>query len=261
MGSRIIVDCREVDFSYGPVKVLQGVKFRLHERETLCVVGPNGGGKSTLLKLLLGLLQPERGEVRILGERPNRARRKVGYMPQYIQVDPLFPIDVEGIVRMGRLSSGGWGFPSRKDRLAAERALEEVNLLEYRREAWVNLSGGMKQRVLIARALVNDPELLLLDEPTAMVDAHVEAKLLQHLKSLHDRMTIILVSHDAAFVSGLVDEVLCVNRTAHLHPLEEVDDHAMSHLYGEPVQSVRHERDLEVGDGMADEGEGGTGPR
>ena len=244
MAGEWVIECREVDLSFGPVKVLEKVSFTLPERETLCVVGPNGGGKSTLLKVLLGLLRPQSGEVRILGESPSRARRRVGYMPQYIQIDPLFPIDIEGIVRMGRLEAGGWGFYSREDRKAAERALEEVNLLEYRREPWINLSGGMKQRVLIARALVNNPELLLLDEPTAMVDAHVEAKLLEHLKALHDRMTIVLVSHDASFVSGLVDEVLCINRTAHLHPLEAVDDPAMSHLYGEPVKSVQHEHDL-----------------
>jgi zinc transport system ATP-binding protein len=121
----------------------------------------------------------------------------------------------------------------------------------------VDLSGGMKQRVLIARALVNDPELLLLDEPTAMVDAHIEARLLEHLKSLHNRMTILLVSHDATFVSGLVDEVLCVNRTAERHPLEQVDDQSVKQLYGESVQAVRHDHHLHHGHGHAHGGKSG----
>lgn len=239
-----VIECRGVTVRFGPVTVLEDVSFTVPGRETLCVVGPNGGGKSTLLKVLIGLIKPQRGHVRVLGTNPARARLKVGYMPQHVQIDPLFPIDVEGIVRMGRLRPSGWGFYSRDDRIAAERALEEVGLLDYRHEAYINLSGGMKQRVLIARALVNEPELLLLDEPTAMVDAHVEAKLLEQLRSLHDRMTILLVSHDAAFVSGLVDEVLCINRTADMHPLEKVEDQAVQRLYGGNVRAVVHGRHL-----------------
>jgi zinc transport system ATP-binding protein len=235
-----VIECRDIVVRYGPVTVLDRVSFSVPERTTLCVVGPNGGGKSTLLKVLLGLIKPQAGSVSVLGMEPRRARLRVGYMPQHVEIDPLFPIDVEGIVRMGRLRAGGLGFYSREDRKATRRALEEVDLWEQRREAFINLSGGMKQRVLIARALVNDPELLLLDEPTAMVDAHVEARLLEHLKSLHDRMTILLVSHDAAFVSGLVDKVLCVNRSAELHPLAKVGDRAIERLYGGPVQAVLH---------------------
>jgi zinc transport system ATP-binding protein len=237
---RTVIQCEGVEVRYGPVTVLQGITFEVPERKTLCVVGPNGGGKSTLLKVLLGLVRPQAGQVRILGDDPRQSRHKVGYMPQYVQIDPLFPIDVEGIVRMGRLRSSGWGFYDKEDRTATQRALEEVGLWEQRREPFINLSGGMKQRVLIARALVNDPEILLLDEPTAMVDAHIEAKLLEHLKTLHNRMTILLVSHDAAFVSNLVDEVLCVNRTAEVHPVEKVEDKALEHLYGGPVQAVLH---------------------
>ena len=205
------------------------------------MVGPNGGGKSTLLKVLLGLVKPQAGEVRVLGMEPRKARLRIGYMPQYVQIDPLFPIDVEGIVRMGCLRGNGFGFYDKADRKATQRALEEVGLWDKRGESFVNLSGGMKQRVLIARALVNDPQILLLDEPTAMVDAHIEAKLLEHLKALHNRMTVLLVSHDASFVSGLVDEVLCVNRTAEIHPVERVKDKEIEKLYGGTVQAVLHD--------------------
>lgn len=249
-----VIECRDVHLSFGALKVLEGISFTVSGQETLCVVGPNGGGKSTLLKVLLGLLKPQQGQVRVLGLEPRKARSRVGYMPQHIEIDPLFPIDVEGIVRMGRLKPRGMGFYSRGDRLAVVKAIEEVGLQDQRREAWINLSGGMKQRVLIARALVNEPDLLLLDEPTAMVDAHIEAKLLEHLKSLHDRMTILLVSHDAAFVSGLVDEVLCVNRTAALHPLKDVDAQTMQHLYGEAVQTVDHRHSPGPGCSQPDEG-------
>lgn len=242
-----VIECRDVNVRFGSLTVLENLTFDVPERETLCIVGPNGGGKSTLLKVLMGLVRPHSGEVRVLGMEPEKARTRVGYMPQYVQIDPLFPIDVEGIVRMGRLRNSGLGLYNREDRAATQRALEEVSLWEYRREAYRNLSGGMKQRVLIARALVDDPQLLLLDEPTAMVDAHIEAKLLEHLKSLHDRMTILLVSHDATFVSGLVDEVLCVNRTAELHPIRSVKDADIQRLYGEPVKAVLHDCHLDHG--------------
>ncbi|NDV63176.1 ABC transporter ATP-binding protein [Puniceicoccales bacterium CK1056] len=247
MSSEPVIHCRDVVVRYGPVTVLDHVSFDVPERKTICLVGPNGGGKSTLLKVLLGLVKPQSGTVKVLGEDPRKARLQVGYMPQHVQIDSMFPIDVEGIVRMGRLRHGGFGFYTKEDNAATERALEEVNLLDYRRETYINLSGGMKQRVLIARALVNNPQLLLLDEPTAMVDAHIEAKLLEHLKSLHNRMTIILVTHDASFVSGLVDEVLCINRTAEYHPLEKVEDRAVQRLYGESVKAVRHDHHLPHG--------------
>lgn len=240
MSREPVIACEGVSVRYGSNLVLDQISFSVAERTTLCVVGPNGGGKSTLLKVLLGLVKPEAGRVRVLGMEPRRARLRVGYMPQYVQIDPLFPIDVEGIVRMGRLRSSGFGFFKREDHAATQRALEEVGLWEKRREAFINLSGGMKQRVLIARALAAEPEVLLLDEPTAMVDAHIEAKLLEHLKTLHDRMTIVLVSHDATFVSNLVDTVLCVNRTAEQHPVVRVEDAGVEKLYGSPVQAVLH---------------------
>lgn len=256
MSDRNVIECRDVVLRYGPVTVLDGVTFTIPERETLCVVGPNGGGKSTLLKVLLGLVKPQSGHVQVLGKEPARAREQVGYMPQYIQIDPLFPIDVEGIVCMGRLKGNRFGFYSREDRAATQRALEEVGLWEHRKEAFMNLSGGMKQRVLIARALVNDPELLLLDEPTAMVDAHIEARLLEHLQELHKRMTILLVSHDASFVANLVDEVLCINRTAELHPVGRVAGEAVQDLYGEPVKAVLHDHGHGKCDCHPDHGKG-----
>lgn len=240
MGNPPVIVCNNVNVQFGRTTVLEDITFTVPGRETLCVVGPNGGGKSTLLRVLLGLKDIRSGEVRILGQPPRAARMRMGYMPQYFSIDPMFPIDVEGIVLMGRLQARGTGLFTRSDRSAAEKALEEVGLLAHRKERFMALSGGMKQRVLIARALVNDPEILLLDEPTAMVDAHIEAKLLGQLRELHRKMTILLVSHDAAFVSSLVDEVLCVNRTAVMHQLKRVEDDALRRLYGEDVQAVIH---------------------
>jgi zinc transport system ATP-binding protein len=243
----VLVKLEKCHFSYGSVKVLQNVNFSVGPRKIVCIVGPNGGGKSTLLKLILGLERPESGKIEVLGKSPKRAREQVGYMPQQVNFDPLFPISVEEIVRMGRLNGNGIGFSRKADRLATDRTLEDLGLSEYRNSRYMQLSGGLKQRVLIARALVNDPKLLLLDEPTAMVDAHIEARLLEHLKQLHDRMTILLVSHDVSFVSGLVDEVVCVNRDVAVHPVEAVSDHFIHELYGEKMQSVDHDHDCREG--------------
>lgn len=243
-----VIECRKATVRYGELTVLEEVNVVVERRQTLCLVGPNGGGKSTFLKLILGMVRPQRGSVRVFGRAPWRVRQRIGYMPQGVQFDPLFPIEVESIVRMGRINGFRSGPARREDRLATERVLEEMELLPYRRERFAHLSGGMKQRVLIARALVGEPELLLLDEPTAMVDAHSEARLLERLRKLHEELTLVMVSHDTAFVSALVDEVLCVNRTALLHPLETVRDASIESLYGGPMRAVVHKHALSTGE-------------
>jgi zinc transport system ATP-binding protein len=234
------VSLRGVTFRFFRPPVLEAVDLDLPARAISCLVGPNGGGKSTLLKLILGLLQPESGTLRVLGTTPRRARARVGYMPQQVQFDPRFPVTVEAIVGMGRLRGNLPSWPARGDRRIIERVLDEVELLPHRREPYSSLSGGQKQRVLIARALAVEPELLLLDEPTAMVDAHIEAHLLGKLRELHRRMTIVLVSHDVAFVAGLVENVVCVNRSVVTHPAAAVRDGLLADLYGGTVKSVQH---------------------
>ncbi|MCC5835510.1 MAG: ABC transporter ATP-binding protein [Opitutales bacterium] len=230
-----------VHFGYHRTPVLSDVHLDIPLRRISCIVGPNGGGKTTLLKLILGLVEPQSGHLEVLGCSPRKARARIGYMPQAIHIDPRFPIDVASIVLMGRLRGSLPGFFNREDRKVLDRVLEEVELGDLKRAAFAELSGGQKQRVLIARALATEPELLLLDEPTAMVDAHIEAQLLARLKELHQRMTIVLVSHDDAFVSELVDRVICVNRSVEEHPTEKVSDPGLTHLYGEKVKAVRHD--------------------
>ncbi len=242
-----IVSLRNVDFHYRGIKVLEDVNLSIEKRDFLAVVGPNAGGKTTLLKIMLGLLKPTRGDVRIFGKSPLKARARIGYMPQYARLDPLFPVNVMDVVLMGRLGRsikpGRYG---KIDRQAAEDALGKLELTRVIHSAFSALSGGQRQRVLIARALVSNPDLLLLDEPTANVDAVVETEFYEILKRLNEEMTIVLVTHDLGFVSRYVKHVACVNRRVVVHPTHEITGEVINEVYGCDVRMVRHD---EIGGG------------
>lgn len=237
------VAMRGVSFAYDGDPVLDGVDLELERGCFACVVGPNGGGKTTLMKLILGQLTPRTGEVRVLGDRPEAARSRIGYMPQYAQLDPKFPVDVTDVVLMGRLGpSRSWGRPSNDDRLIVARCLDEVGMGALSHRPFAALSGGQRQRVLIARALASEPELLLLDEPTANLDMRVERDVYELLKTLNRRLSIVLVSHDFGFVSSFVRTVLCVHRHVHIHPTEDVSEGILSELYGSKMKMVLHNK-------------------
>ena len=229
-------------FAYGELPVLEDVSLQVAEGELLGVVGPNAGGKSTLLKLILGLLKPRAGRIRVLGQPPKRARRLIGYVPQYPGFARDFPISVEDVVLMGRfglgrLRVGPW---TRVDRHAAAAALKEVEALDLRGRQIGTLSGGQLQRVLLARALVGEPRLLILDEPTANIDQRLEGEIFELLAMLKRRLTIVVVSHDIAFISGYVTRVACLNRTLVCHATGSIDGDMIQALYGEDVRRIEH---------------------
>jgi zinc transport system ATP-binding protein len=241
-GSPVI--CFEgVSFSYGRSLVIEDADFDIYKGESVCVIGPNGGGKSTLLKLILGLLEPDSGRIQLLGETPRRARARVGYVPQQIDFDPLFPVSTLDVVLMGCLSRGSYGFRRKADLERAMHALSQMGLTHKAKEAFASLSGGQRQAVLIARALAGDAEVLLLDEPTAHVDVAAEARLMESLKGLEEQLTLITVSHDLAFVSRSVPKVLCVNGCVHVHPTQELTDARIRELYGREVRMVQHDHE------------------
>jgi len=229
-----------VSFSYGNNLVVEDADFDIFKGESVCVVGPNGGGKSTLLKLMLGLLRPDRGQVRLFGQSTKRGRARVGYVPQQIEFDPLFPVSALDVALLGRLRQGSFGFGPKAGRAAAQQALEKMGLAGKSREPFASLSGGQRQAVLIARALVAKAELLLLDEPTAHVDVAAEERLMAGLKALGSELTIITVSHDLAFVSRAVPKVVCVNRRVHVHPTAKLTEERIRELYGHEVRMVQH---------------------
>ncbi|MFO7785855.1 MAG: metal ABC transporter ATP-binding protein [Thermodesulfobacteriota bacterium] len=237
-----LIELQDVSFSYQGVPVLEDVDLTIGEGDFVSIVGPNGGGKTTLLKIILGLIRPSCGTVRVFGRPPIKARPRIGYMAQQSTFDFLFPVNVLDVVLMGRLGHGpGFGFYSRDDRKAAMRALGRMEMEPLRNRPFSRLSGGQRQRVLLARALVSDPELLLLDEPTANVDAAIETELFEILNELNRHMTIMLVTHDLGFVSAYVRSVVCVNRRLAVHPTSSITGEMIHELYGGNVQMVRHD--------------------
>lgn len=235
------VELADVSFSYNGVPVVEDVNLRVADLEFLSLVGPNGGGKTTLLKIILGLLKPDTGSVLIFGMPPFQARRQLGYMPQHAFYDPKFPVTVMDVVLMGRLDRCPVGPYKKADKEAAMDALDQVALTDLRNRLFDHLSGGQRQRVLLARALACTPRLLLLDEPTANVDVAVEHKLFEILRDLNKRMAIIVVSHDLGFVSGFVQSVACINRRLVVHPTSKITGDVIQNMYGLDMRLIRHD--------------------
>ena len=237
-----IISVSDLDFAYNGGPVLTSVNFDVQRGGFICVVGPNGGGKSTLLKLLVGRLQPDKGTIHILGAPPQQVRNRIGYLPQVSHHDPKFPMTVMDAVMTGRLNRKRlFGFYSKKDRMIAESALADVEMTDFSRRPMSELSGGQRQRILIARAIATEPELLILDEPTAGLDPKVEQQLFQLLAKLHHKLTILMVSHDLTVVSTVFDRVLCVNKTVRFHPTSDLYSDELAHVFGGPRRFVLHE--------------------
>jgi len=236
-----VLEISDVSFTYGSRPVLQSVDLVVHEGDFLGVIGPNGSGKTTLLRLILGLLAPASGEIRVLGLSPRQARPLIGYVPQVLAFNMDFPITALEVVLMGRLSRTRlFGPYRREDHRAAEEAMRMVSVWDLRKERLGDLSGGQRQRVLIARALVNRPRLLLLDEPTANVDAAIEEDIYELLHRLNEETTLILVTHDLGFVSSHMNRVACLNRRLVCHPTEKITGAMINTLYGGNVNLVEH---------------------
>ena len=236
-----VIRLQGVDYSYDGPPVLEGVDLEVQDGEFLGVVGPNAGGKSTLLKLILGLLQPRRGRIEVLGRSPEAARRQLGYVAQYPSFRRDFPIDVEQTVLMGRLGTGslfgGW---RRGDREVVRRVMVETAVEPLAERQLATLSGGQLQRVMLARALACEPRILILDEPTANIDLRIETDIFDLLRRLNRRMTIIVVSHDIGFISRYVGRVACVNRTLMTHHTADIDGRVIRDLYDSEVRMVEH---------------------
>ncbi|QTA81956.1 Zinc ABC transporter, ATP-binding protein [Desulfonema limicola] len=240
MNNSPVIEIEDLWFSYNGRPVLKGINLCLNQGDFTAMIGPNGGGKTTLMKLMLGLLKPGKGIVKIFGQNPRQAASRLGYVPQEIGINKDFPISVMDVVLMGRLKTlKGWSRHSRKDRDAVQKVLENMDMWAYRKRRIGELSGGQRQRIFIARALVTEPDILFLDEPTASVDSVHQADFFTLLKEINKKVTIIIVNHDLMVISRYVKSVACVNRTLHYHNAARVTDE-MIQMYQCPVELIAH---------------------
>lgn len=225
------IELKRVSFAYNRLPILKQVDMAIEAREFMAMIGPNGGGKTTLLKLILGLLKPDGGAIRVLGQPPGRTSHQIGYVPQNTHIKSEFPISTLDVVLMGQLQPGSRrNRHSKKDRVAAHEALNRMGMGAYCDRRIGQLSGGQRQRVFIARALVSKPQILLLDEPTAHIDTKGQEELYKLLKDLNRRMTIIVVSHDLLVLAAHVKSVACVNRRVHYHPSAQMSGASLEHM-------------------------------
>jgi zinc transport system ATP-binding protein len=242
MTGQPVIELDNVCFSYRNHLIIDDATVRVYPGEFVAVVGPNGSGKTTLLKMLLGMLAPSSGTVRIMGGNPKRTRKRIGYMPQYAHLDPKFPISALSVTLMGRLghTSSIFGY-SQRDLRIARQAMERLDMWDHRDEHFSELSGGQRRRVLIARALAVEPELLLLDEPIAGLDCEMGEELLEILNELSNSVTVVLVSHELSFVSKYVNKVICVKTSVRTHPTGEITPEILGEFYGPAMRQVRHD--------------------
>lgn len=227
-----VIEIENVSFAYASGNVLEDVSLQIEKGALVGLFGPNGGGKTTLLNLLMGFLTPSHGTIKIYGKSPKLARPFIGWVPQTFHFDRQFPISVEEVVLGGRLRHLSWrGRYSAQDKEAVLKALQQVKMEKALKLPFSSLSGGQAQRVLIARALASDPSLLFLDEPTASVDYKAQVEIYETLQQLKGEMTILMVTHDLDSSIRQMDRLVCIQKNLTEMTPEQVCDHFALGLY------------------------------
>lgn len=233
----IILNLKDVTAMYGKEVALHSVNLEVHENDFIGVIGPNGGGKTTLIKLMTGLLKPVSGTISFASEKKST---HIGYLPQQSSIDNRFPISVQEIVLSGLMSgSKGFNLFNSFDKQKAKKVLEQMGIADMAHRSVKELSGGQLQRALIGRALISSPKLLILDEPGTYVDNRFESDLYELLRELNKTMAIVMVSHDVGTISYLVKTIACVNKTLHYHRSNIITEEQLA-SYNCPLQIITH---------------------
>ncbi|MCL2549668.1 MAG: ABC transporter ATP-binding protein [Methanimicrococcus sp.] len=237
-----VLNVKNLWVRYDTHTVLENVSLQIDgPGEILGIIGPNGGGKTTFLKAILGLIPVSKGDVFVFGLPPEKARQYIGYVPQYSKYDYDFPISVMEVVLTGRLKRAGLlRRYSKEDKAAAAHALETVGMSDYKDKQIGEISGGQRQRVFIARALSNDPKFLLMDEPNTGLDTFMQDELYRILAELKKKMAIIVISHDVGAVSAHMDKIACMNRHLYSHDSKEMSREDFIAAYGCSIDLVAH---------------------
>lgn len=226
------IELKNLSVHYGSVCALQKVNLTIENNEFVGIIGPNGGGKTTLIKVILGLVKHSSGNIKI------NSNTKIGYVPQFTSFDRKFPINVLDVVLMGGLSNKIKIFKkhSKNEILYAESIMGKLDILKFKDRQIGQLSGGQLQKVLIARALFSNPKILILDEPTASIDSKTKKEIYELLKELNKEKTILIVSHDMEDIFRYIDSVICVNKTLHYHGDDKkLDKNILEKVYGCPI--------------------------
>ena len=234
------VELKNIHFSYNKQKILKDIDLEIEDKTFLGIIGPNGGGKTTLLKIISGLVKPDKGQVKIYGKKDGS--NLVGYVPQTTRFDYDFPVDVKDVILMGRLEKKIKPFYKydKKDYKKVNSVIDQLKLGEVAKKQIGQLSGGQLQKVLIARALVSDPDILLLDEPTASIDASLTNVIYSLLNELNKEMTVIVVTHNMAAVSSYFDSIACLNKNLYYHNNTKINEEMVNKVYGCPIDLIAH---------------------
>lgn len=233
------VEINNLSIKYNEQLVLKDINLSIEDKDFMAIIGPNGGGKSTLLKVILGILNPDNGGVKVFGREPKKARDLIGYLPQNLDFDHDFPINVFETVLTGRYHGLFKGY-TKEDHNAVWHALKDVEMYDFKDRQISRLSGGQMQRVFIARAIVREPKLLIMDEPMASIDPEMQHSFYELMSRLKNKMTIILVSHDVGAVSTHVDKIACLNQKLFYHGPVEDSANGLEEIYHCPIELISH---------------------
>jgi len=229
-----IIKLEKVNFSYEKEEFLKDITLPIYEDDFLGIIGPNGGGKTTLLKLILGLLTPKKGSITLFGKSPKEGRKHVGYLSQFKNIDFDFPIRAYEIVLLSRVGDKLIKRYSKEDKEAVKKAMKRLRIWNLRNKKLNELSGGEKQRIFAARALANEPRVLILDEPTSNLDIHIQEEFYKILQELNKKIAIVIVDHDLEMVAKYAKEVVCINKckthTARYHDADSLKMKGMCHV-------------------------------